>query len=194
MFNCSWCGAEVPPGYEFCPSCGQTYTATQTCQKCGAQIPINIRLCSQCGTFQEVAAVDANAAGLSATPVTIGAQGVGVAGPLPVGAAAGPEVKQPKALWMKGPTVDPIYYAAVGMACFAGVVYWIPKLDIGLAIIALLFTGVGAFKAWRGNDRPGSWLLIIALVVAVLALVFSIKWTMRVNLIKPALLYLKYLC
>jgi len=154
MFNCSWCGAEVPPGYEFCPSCGQTYTATQTCQKCGAQIPINIRLCSQCGTFQEVAAVDANAAGLSATPVTIGAQGVGVAGPLPVGAAAGPEVKQPKALWMKGPTVDPIYYAAVGMACFAGVVYWIPKLDIGLAIIALLFTGVGAFKAWRGNDRP----------------------------------------
>ena len=64
MFNCGWCGAEVPPGFEYCPNCGQLYTATRTCSKCGAQVPINIRLCSQCGTFLEGAAVEATAAGI----------------------------------------------------------------------------------------------------------------------------------
>jgi ribosomal protein L40E len=194
MFNCSWCGAEVPPGYEFCPNCGQTYTATQTCKKCGAQVPINIRLCSQCGAFQEVAALDANAAGLSVPPAAPGVPGLGVLGPLPAGGPAGPQPRQEKALWMKGPGVDPIYYAALGLAVFAGAMYWIPKLNIGLAVIALLVTGFGGFKVYQGNDRAGSWLLIIALVIAVLAIVFSVKWTMRVNQITPALQYLRQMC
>jgi hypothetical protein len=95
---------------------------------------------------------------------------------------------------MKGPGVDPIYYAALGLAVFAGAMYWIPKLNIGLAVIALLVTGFGGFKVYQGNDRAGSWLLIIALVIAVLAIVFSVKWTMRVNQITPALQYLRQMC
>jgi hypothetical protein len=77
---------------------------------------------------------------------------------------------------------------------FAAAMYWIPKLNIGLAVIALLVTGFGGFKVYQGNDRAGSWLLIIALVIAVLAIVFSVKWTMRVNQITPALQYLRQMC
>jgi ribosomal protein L40E len=194
MFNCSWCGAEVPPGYEFCPNCGQTYTATQTCNRCGAQVPINIRLCSQCGAFQEVAALDANAAGLAAPAAAPGVPGLGVPGPLPAGGPAGARAPQQKALWMKGPSVDPIYYASLGLAAFAGAMYWIPKLNIGLAVIALVVTGLGGFKVYKGSDRAGSFLLIIAVVIAVVAIIFSVKWTMRVNQITPALQYLRYIC
>jgi hypothetical protein len=36
---------------------------------------------------------------------------------------------------------------------FAAAMYWIPKLNIGLAVIALLVTGFGGFKVYQGNDR-----------------------------------------
>lgn len=47
MASCPKCGAALPQGAKFCPSCG---AATQaTCQKCGARLEAGAKFCPNCG-------------------------------------------------------------------------------------------------------------------------------------------------
>jgi membrane protease subunit (stomatin/prohibitin family) len=44
--KCDKCGADLPAGARFCPSCGDKYHG---CPDCGADNPENARFCSSCG-------------------------------------------------------------------------------------------------------------------------------------------------
>jgi len=46
---CSKCGALVPPGAKFCPSCGEKQATPAFCTKCGAQMPAGAKFCPSCG-------------------------------------------------------------------------------------------------------------------------------------------------
>jgi membrane protease subunit (stomatin/prohibitin family) len=46
---CAKCGAIVPPGAKFCPSCGEKQAAAAFCPNCGAQMPAGARFCPSCG-------------------------------------------------------------------------------------------------------------------------------------------------
>ena len=51
---CPHCGAQIPQGSKFCPSCGKDTTiAKVACVKCGAQIPQGTKFCPECGQSQE---------------------------------------------------------------------------------------------------------------------------------------------
>ena len=45
---CAKCGAMVPSGAKFCPSCGAPQART-FCPKCGAQLPSGAKFCPSCG-------------------------------------------------------------------------------------------------------------------------------------------------
>jgi membrane protease subunit (stomatin/prohibitin family) len=53
---CSKCGALIPMGVRFCPSCGQavgagpTAAPTVPCTKCGQPVPVGSKFCPNCGT------------------------------------------------------------------------------------------------------------------------------------------------
>ena len=179
MFNCGWCGAEVAPGLEYCPNCGNLYTATQTCEKCGAQVPINVRLCSSCGTFLDGAALDVASTGIR--PPASQAGPIGMQGGAPgyyTRPPAGAGRAQQKELWMKGQPVDPWYIAAVSLAVAAAVFYWVPVLGIILAIAGMPCAAMGYLRFWKmPGEHSGLWLNIAATVVMLTALIFSIKWT-----------------
>lgn len=46
---CSKCGAMIPAGSKFCPSCGNPAVAMNVCPQCGAQVPANAKFCPSCG-------------------------------------------------------------------------------------------------------------------------------------------------
>lgn len=47
------CGANVPPGAKFCPSCGASQQAS--CPKCGAAMPPGAKFCQSCGASLQAA-------------------------------------------------------------------------------------------------------------------------------------------
>lgn len=47
------CGANVPPGAKFCPSCGASQQAS--CPKCGAAMPPGAKFCPSCGASLQAA-------------------------------------------------------------------------------------------------------------------------------------------
>jgi len=48
--NCPHCGAELPKGSLFCPSCGKGVGGGEVrCGSCGASLPSDARFCSECG-------------------------------------------------------------------------------------------------------------------------------------------------
>ena len=56
--GCSACGAENPPGFKFCGSCGAPLALT--CPDCGSEIPPGFRFCGACGySLEEGAAEEA---------------------------------------------------------------------------------------------------------------------------------------
>jgi len=51
---CPHCGAQIPQGSKFCPSCGkQAVIAKVACVHCGAQINEGAKFCPECGQSQE---------------------------------------------------------------------------------------------------------------------------------------------
>ncbi|MFT9056522.1 MAG: zinc ribbon domain-containing protein [Ethanoligenens sp.] len=67
VYPCPQCGADVPNGSAFCPSCGRTIDAANaasdvlpqhTCVACGAALPPDARFCRNCGAKQEQGASD----------------------------------------------------------------------------------------------------------------------------------------
>lgn len=46
---CSKCGAMIPAGSKFCPSCGNPAATMNVCPQCGAQVPANAKFCPSCG-------------------------------------------------------------------------------------------------------------------------------------------------
>lgn len=180
LFTCNFCGGEVPPGLEYCPSCGNLYVETRPCHKCGLPVPINVRLCTQCGAFQENAVLDATASGARVGPPP----GMEGAGPYPPGygpVAGAPEVKD-KALWMRGPRIDPVYIAAGLLAVLAGALYWVPTLNVILACLALVTSGFGYYRYFASAEEHAHlWLNIVASGIALVALVVSVRWTMQVE-------------
>jgi hypothetical protein len=83
---------------------------------------------------------------------------------------------------MKERRTDPVYIAAAGVAVMAGAFYWIPRLGIILAVVTLALCAMGFFRRWKLPGEYGhAWLLIAATVIGVLALVFSIAWTRRLD-------------
>ncbi|CAJ35630.1 SPFH domain-containing protein [Methanocella arvoryzae] len=46
---CSKCGAALPPGAKFCPSCGQPAGGEQACPKCGTKVAAGSKFCPSCG-------------------------------------------------------------------------------------------------------------------------------------------------
>jgi len=51
---CVKCGANVPPGAKFCPTCGAPQQAA--CPKCGAAMPPGAKFCPSCGASLQAAA------------------------------------------------------------------------------------------------------------------------------------------
>jgi membrane protease subunit (stomatin/prohibitin family) len=47
--KCPACGADVPPGAKFCPSCGAKLGEPSKCPKCGADVPPGSKFCPSCG-------------------------------------------------------------------------------------------------------------------------------------------------
>ncbi|HTY89965.1 MAG TPA: SPFH domain-containing protein [Methanocella sp.] len=45
--SCPKCGVSLPSGAKFCPSCGASIQGS--CSKCGAKLESGVRFCSQCG-------------------------------------------------------------------------------------------------------------------------------------------------
>ncbi|MEM3396932.1 MAG: SPFH domain-containing protein [Thermoplasmata archaeon] len=46
---CIKCGANVPPGAKFCPSCGAKQEETLNCPNCKAEVSANAKFCPNCG-------------------------------------------------------------------------------------------------------------------------------------------------
>ena len=194
MLDCGWCGAEVPPGLEYCPNCGHQYVAMQTCPRCGAQVPINIRLCASCGAFLDGAAIRATSAGIIPPANQLPQQAMPASAgyyPQPQTVAAGARKKE---LWMKGQPLDPWYIAAISFAVAAAMFYWVPTLGIALSIIGLVAAGIGWFRFWQlRGEHSGTWLNIAATVILIAALIFSIKWSGRLeHAAVHGLLYIRY--
>jgi len=49
---CTACGAMIPAGSKFCPTCGATQAAAMPCVKCGQPVPPTSKFCPNCGTVQ----------------------------------------------------------------------------------------------------------------------------------------------
>lgn len=184
MFNCGWCGAEVPPGLEYCPNCGHQYTATQTCPRCQTQVPINIRLCSNCGAFLETASVDATASGIRMPQAQMQQPAMQATTPgyytQPAAGVVGARKK--KEVWMKGMPLDIWYIIAASFAVASGMFYWVPRLGIILSVIGLVIAAVGYFRFWRmPGEHSGLWLNIAATVILIVAMIFSIKFGSKVE-------------
>ena len=50
--KCKYCGAEVPDGSKFCPSCGKDLSNVRKCVKCGEIIDDDATFCPHCGAEQ----------------------------------------------------------------------------------------------------------------------------------------------
>lgn len=46
---CAKCGAAVPEGAKFCPSCGEKQVSGSFCPECGAAVPAGAKFCPECG-------------------------------------------------------------------------------------------------------------------------------------------------
>lgn len=46
---CAKCGAAVPEGAKFCPSCGEKQASGSFCPECGAAVPTGAKFCPECG-------------------------------------------------------------------------------------------------------------------------------------------------
>ena len=46
---CAKCGAAVPEGAKFCPSCGEKQASGSFCPECGAAVPAGAKFCPECG-------------------------------------------------------------------------------------------------------------------------------------------------
>ncbi|MBQ3569998.1 MAG: SPFH domain-containing protein [Methanocorpusculum sp.] len=46
---CAKCGAAVPEGAKFCPSCGEKQDSGSFCPECGAAVPAGAKFCPECG-------------------------------------------------------------------------------------------------------------------------------------------------
>lgn len=74
---CTGCGAEVPKGVKFCPSCGvkvEIQVAGPTpCKGCGTEIPEGMKFCPNCGKPSNLAAKKSAQNKLLKKPILIGA-------------------------------------------------------------------------------------------------------------------------
>jgi len=53
MVGCPHCGAQIPEGSKFCPSCGKKASVSKVaCGNCGAQINEGAKFCPECGQSQ----------------------------------------------------------------------------------------------------------------------------------------------
>lgn len=46
---CAKCGAAIPEGAKFCPSCGEKQVSGSFCPECGAAVPAGAKFCPECG-------------------------------------------------------------------------------------------------------------------------------------------------
>ena len=46
---CAGCGAGLPQGARFCPTCGHSAPASRACSACGGKLPTDARFCVHCG-------------------------------------------------------------------------------------------------------------------------------------------------
>ncbi|MFH1574202.1 MAG: zinc ribbon domain-containing protein [Acidobacteriota bacterium] len=199
MPNCKWCGNEILPGADLCPSCGHFYEQTVACRACGTEVPLGIRLCSYCGHFMDYAepqvpgvagpaGVQGVAAGGVATPQAPPASDVYAPAGVPTDSVSTWSAARRDEAYASGQRIalkqtvglrtDPWYVAAVGASLFSLMFFWVPRFDIGVAIISLVICGVAIVRYFRRpGEFGGAWVVILAVVLALLALFLSIDMT-----------------
>ena len=147
------------------------------CTKCGQQLPDGAKFCTSCGAPLESAAV-------SAEPVQEPASDQNTAARnsrdyVPPTQPVQPPVQQP----VQPPVQQPVMIAEVKnqgspaipiIALIFGLLsmffFWLPFLDVVLALLAVIFGGIGLRKRLKG-------MAIAALVIGIVFLIVSIIWT-----------------
>jgi hypothetical protein len=216
MFECKWCGSEVPLGEQYCPKCGNPYVPSVSCPFCKTDIPIGVRLCSNCGMFVEESAQAAAAVAPPPDEPTQAGKPGGQSRQLPPGAhtpgaTTSPPGARPQAgvgrgqaavtrsgdrpMWMGGPKADPWYIVALGISVLAMAFFWIPRANIIFSVIALILVGIGFYRYFRLRGEYGHvWLNIIAVVIGLVALILAIRSTIAAeNLEAPAIIFFSML-
>jgi hypothetical protein len=189
MFECKWCGSDVPLGSEYCPRCGNLFTPTRRCPKCGVDIPMTTRLCWNCGAITEapvLAPAGAPAQQASAGPVPTDSYAAGT--------VARPRPEKQSALWKNPTRVDPVYFAPIVFAGLSLFFYWVPKVDVGLALIGLVCAGIGFYRHFTAPaEYKQFWVNILGLALSVLALILGLWVSIRVGQNKPIALILPFM-
>jgi hypothetical protein len=185
---CMRCGADIP-------------IHVRLCQQCGAfNEPAPLGMNAAGNILPPPGAVPAGPAGVSAAaPVAMQAPyqavppaypgmqapyqampGTGTAAAQPVYQTRAPAARRERELWERGPTVDWICWLSLGMAIVSGILYWLPRAGIIFAVVTLMVIAFGGFRYYTLRDEHVHyWLLIVAAVIAMLALVFSIMFTKK---------------
>lgn len=195
---CARCGAEIPINVRLCTNCGAFMDPAPTGMTAAGNIV------APAGAAAAAAPVGMPGMQVGVPGAQMGVPGAQMGMPgAPGMVAPGQQVYQskpaaarrPREMWERGPTVDWICWLALGMSIVTGILYWVPRMGIIFSVLSLLVIGFGAFRYYTLRDEHVHyWILIVAAVIAVLALIFSIIFTKKAeNVGIPGTMLLRFL-
>jgi hypothetical protein len=185
MALCHACGQSVPEGALACPGCGRAEDRTIPCLKCGFPVEIGTEWCNSCGCYlgkPRAQSAPRYSIQYGGEVIRSGGAALGVAfpqeGPQPV--TLHDRMMAYGTIAVTTRRTDPYFLVALVLGLTSLAFAWMPRIDLGLAGLALIVAllGYNRYFGYKQRGRySGLWVNYLATVAGIVGLVIGFHFT-----------------